>query len=124
VRTHLAKPGERTNDHIHAYYREVLSPRQRRRFEKERLDKMLALPWSNWRRGIAGKFGYIVLMFEHTDKVLLECPLYPNAIFVLDSGGERLLKMEKQELIASDEVKRIFHSGDWYRRVKKELGIE
>jgi putative transposase len=30
----------------------------------------------------------------------------------------------QQELIASDEVKRIFHAGGWYQRVKQELGIE
>ena len=31
--------------------------------------------------------------------------------------------MNKQELIASGEAKRIFHVGDWYGRVKQELGI-
>ncbi len=119
----IAAPGERTNDHIRAYYQEVLSRGQRRRFLQERFEKMLALPWTNWRKGIAGKKGYIVLMFEHTDKVLLECPIYPNAMFVLNSGEERLLKMKKPELIASDEVERIFHSGDWYRRVREALDL-
>ena len=121
----VAAPGERTDDHIRAYYREVQS---RGGFDGvfslERLDKMLALPRSGWRRGTGGKYGYIVLMFAHTDKVILESPYYPNAIYVLDSPEERLLKMDKQELIASDEVKRLFHSGDWYRRVREALEIE
>jgi hypothetical protein len=42
---------------------------------------------------------------------------------VLNSGEERLLKMNKQELIASGEAKRIFHVGDWYQRVKQALEI-
>ena len=39
------------------------------------------------------------------------CPVYANAIYVLDSGEERLLKMNKQQLIASGEAKRVFHTG-------------
>ncbi len=46
-----------------------------------------------------------------------------NAIYVLNSGEECLLRMNKQELIASGETKRIFHAGDWCQRVEKELGI-
>jgi hypothetical protein len=52
------------------------------------------------------------------------CPVYANAIYVLDSGEERLLKMNKQQLIASGEAKRVFHTGDWYRRARKQLRIE
>lgn len=120
----IAAPGEGTDEHIRGYYREVLRQRRIEGFSQERFDKMLALPRSNWKKGTAGKYGYIVLMFAHTKKVLLECPVYANAIFVLDSGEERLLKMNKQELNASNEVKKIVHTGDWYRRLKEELGID
>jgi hypothetical protein len=120
----IAAPGEGTDEHIRGYYREVLRQRRLKGFSQERFDKMLALPRSNWQKGTAGKYGYIVLMFAHTEKVLLECPIYGNAIFVLDSGERRLLEMNKQELIASDEAKRIIHTGDWYVSVKRELGIE
>lgn len=119
----LAAPGERTDDHVRWYYREVLGRGRLHGFSQDRLDKMLALPRSDWQKGRAGFYGYIVLMFAHTEKVLMECPVYNNAIYVLDSGEERLLKMNKQELIASGETKRIFHVGDWYQRLKKELGI-
>jgi hypothetical protein len=77
-----------------------------------------------WQKGRAGFYGYIDFMFDHTEKVLLECPIEDNAIYVLDSGEERLLKMNKQQLIKSSEAKRIFHSGPWYQRLKDELGIE
>lgn len=101
----------------------MLSRGQLAGFDQERLDKILALPRSGLLKGRAGFYGYIVLQFAHTEKVLLECPVYANAIYVLNSAEERLLKMNKQELIASDEAKRIFHVGDWYRRVKEALDI-
>ena len=93
-------------------------------FDQERLDKILALPRSGLLKGKSGFYGYIVLQFDHTEKVLMECPVYANAIYVLNSGEERLLRMNKQQLIASGEAKRIFHTGDWYLRVKLNLEIE
>lgn len=119
----IAAPGERTNEHVRGYFREVLSQGQLDGFDQERLDKILALPWSTWSKGTAGFYGYIVLWFDHTEKVLMDCPVRDNAIYVLDSGEKRLLKLNKQELIESSEAKRIYHSGDWYRRLKQHLGI-
>jgi len=40
------------------------------------------------------------------------------------SGEKRLLNFNKQELIASDKVRRIFHTGGWFGRVKKASEIE
>jgi hypothetical protein len=120
----LAAPGERTDNRaIYRYFSEIVRRGRLDEYDQERLDKILALPYENWSKGTAGFYGYIVLWFAHTPKVLMECPVYANAIYILNSGEERLLKMDKQELIASSEVKRIFHVGDWYRRVKQELGI-
>jgi hypothetical protein len=120
----ILPPGERADEHVRGYYREVLGRGQLDGFDEERLENMLALPRSGWLKGTEGFYGYIILMFDHTEKVLMECPVRDNAIYVLDSGAERLLKMNKQQLIASDEAKRIFHIGDWYRRVKQVLEIE
>src|SRR3712207_6829706 len=77
----LAAPGEGGNEHVLGYFRGVLSRGRLEGFSQERLDKMLELPRSNWKKGRKGFEGYIVLMFAHTDKVLLECPVYGNAIF-------------------------------------------
>ncbi len=120
----ILPPGERTDEHVRTYYREAVSRGRIRGFSQDRLEKMLALPRSNWKKGKAGFYGYIVLMFDHTEKVLLECPVYGNAIYVLDSGEERLLRMTKQELRDSGEATVIPHSKNWYRRLKDELGIE
>jgi hypothetical protein len=120
----IAAPGERTDDRaVYRYYREVVSRGGLKEFDQDRLDKILALPYENWSKGSAGFYGYIILYFAHTPKVLMECPVPDNAIYVLDSGEKRLLKMNKQELMASDETTRIYHMGPWYERVRKELGI-
>jgi hypothetical protein len=120
----ILPPGKRTDEHVRAYYREVVGRGRLRGFSRDRLDKMLALPRSNWKKGRAGFYGYIVLMFDHTEKVLLECPVEGNAIYVLDSGEERLLAMNKRQLRESGEAKWIYHTGEWYQRLKDELGIE
>jgi hypothetical protein len=55
---------------------------------------------------------------------LLECPVEDNAIYILDSGEDRLVGMNKQQLRGSGEAKWIYHTGNWYQRLKDELGIE
>ena len=121
----FAPPGQRTDDHVvYGYYREVLGRVGLKGFDQERLEKILALPWNGLLKGKAGFYGYIVLTFDHTEKVLMDCPVRDNAVYILDSGDERLLGMDKQELIASDEVKRIYHTDGWYERVKRALGMD
>jgi hypothetical protein len=119
----ILPPGEATDERVRGYYDGLRREGKLREFDQRRLDKVLALPWDNWRPGTAGMEGYSIFTFAHTEKVLLECPIYANAIYVLDSGEERLLKMNKQQLRASGEAKVIIHTGDWYRRVHKELGL-
>jgi hypothetical protein len=120
----IVPPGEQTHEHVRAYFREVVRSGRLKGFSQERLDKVLALPWSEWQKGRAGVYGYIVLLFDHTEKVLLECPVEDNAFYILDSANERLLGMNKQQLIESGEAKRRYHSGDWERRLKDDLDIE
>jgi hypothetical protein len=121
----IASPGEQSDEHVRRYYREVVGrDRLEGVFSQDRFEKMLALPRSNWQKGKASFYGYIVLMFDHTERVLLECPVEDNAIYLLDSGEDGLLKMNKRQLRESGEAKRIFHRGDLYQRLKDELGIE
>jgi len=67
--------------------------------------------------------GYIVFTFAHTPNALLECPVFGNAIYIINSDWERLSRMTKQELRRSPEVTRIIHKPNWFQRVKRELGI-
>ena len=122
----IARPDEQGNEHVRTYYEEVMEQgRLPGKWSQDRFDKMLALPWSGWQKGKAGFYGYMAIMFPHTEKVVLECPVEGNAIYVLDSGEDRLLRMSKRQLRESGEAKRIFHTGDdWYRRLKDKLDIE
>jgi hypothetical protein len=122
----IARPDEQGDEHVLTYLEEVMGEgRLPGEWSQDRYDKMCALPRSNWQKGKAGWYGYIAIMFPHTEKVVLECPVEGNAIYVLDTGEDRLLKMSKRHLRESGEAKRIFHTGDnWYRRLKDELGIE
>lgn len=116
-------PGEATPDRIRRYYEEVMSRGRLDGFLPERLEKVLALPYESWFQGKAGFYGYSIFTFAHTEKVLFECPVYGNAIYVLTSSEECLLKMTKQELRESGEARKILHVGDWYQRLKQELEI-
>ena len=121
----ILPPGEATEKRVRGYYGEVLRKGELVGFSQERLDKVLGLPWEDWRPGTAGMYGYSIFTFAHTEKVLLECPVYANAIYVLDNSEDRLLKkMKKQELRDSGEARIIVHTGGWYQRLKQVLEIE
>lgn len=97
------------------------------RYDHERLDKALELDPNRCYVGRDGFDGYAVFTFADTPKALMECPKVGNAIYVIHSDWEHWSKMTKQELMAEaergGEVTRIPHQGDWYRRVREELGI-
>lgn len=122
----IARPDEQGDEHVRAYYRQVVGHGWLEgEWSQDRFDKMLALPRSRWQKGKVGFYGYMVIEFAHTEKVVLESPVEGNAIYVLNSGEDRLLGKNKRQLRESGEVKRIFHSGnDWYRRLKDEIGVE
>jgi hypothetical protein len=122
----ILPPRERTEEHIRTYYREVFSRGRLKRFSQDRLDKMLALPWTSWQKGTAGFYGYMAMTFDTTDKILLECPVEGNAIYVLEPGEQGSLRkgVSKQELLDSGKAEKIIHAGRWYQRLKDELGIE
>lgn len=121
--------GEATPVKVRRYYHERLRSQGRLDvFDQERLDKALALDYEDWlvpTEGLGGFDAYSIFTFAHTEKVLLECPIYGNAVYVVNSGEERWLEMTKQDLIESGEAKRIPHQGQgWYEKVKRELDIQ
>ena len=121
----IAPPDQQGNEHVRRYYGGVVGRgRLKGEFSQDRFEKMLALPRSGWQKGKSGFYGYVALMFDHTERIILECLVEGNAIYVLDSGEDRLLKMNKRQLRESGEAKRSLHTGDWYQRLKDDLGIE
>ncbi len=64
--------------------------------------------------------------FSHTEKVLLECLVFGNAIYVIHSDWKRLSRTTKQDLLTrrSREVTRILHRGGWLRGADERSGSD
>jgi len=55
----------------------------------------------------------------------MECFIRGNALFVIEPElGDRWQMMSKQELRTHQLVTWIPHRGNWFERVKQELGIQ
>ena len=67
--------------------------------------------------------GYFVFLFSHTNKVVLECPQYGNAIYIIDGNWKTLCRCSKHDLISdrAKRVTRIIHSGRWAKRLRAVL---
>jgi hypothetical protein len=121
-------PGEASNEDLLRHYDNHQRRNPNVRYDLDRIRKALSLgPNGRWVE--REKFGdYIVFTFPFTSSALMECPIVGNAIYVLHSDPERWSGTPKQQLIAEadrgGEVARIPHQGDWFERVKRELGIE
>lgn len=67
--------------------------------------------------------GYVAFAFDHTPAVVLECPAYGNATYILRRDWKRLSQLPKRTLLEehSDDVTRVVHSIDWAHRLQGEL---
>lgn len=119
----LLPPGELSIDVVRQHYERLQQLNPHIRYERERITKALSLRPEQYYVGTDEFEGYIVLTFAHTPSALLECPIYGNAVYIIDSDWKRLSRMTKQELLTHRLVTRIIHKGDWFWRVKQELGI-
>lgn len=95
-----------------------------RRYEPERVKRVLSLGPSACYVGTDEFDGYVVFTFPHTEAALLECPVRGNAAYVIDRDWMELARMSKRELL--DErpavVTKVVHKGDWFERLKLALG--
>ncbi|REJ78755.1 MAG: hypothetical protein DWQ47_04735 [Acidobacteria bacterium] len=75
--------------------------------------------------GIDSFDGYVVFRFKATERVVLECPKYGNALYVLRGDWRTLSRLSKSELLRehSKKVRRIIHSEHWLENLGKELGV-
>nr|MDP9475793.1 hypothetical protein [Actinomycetota bacterium] len=118
-------PGELSVGNVLRHYEGLQRRSPRVVYDKERIAKAFSLRPDRCYVG-SGEFeGYIVFAFSHTERVLLECPKFGNAIYVIHSDWRRLSRTTKQDLLLrrSREVTRIVHKGNWFGRVKRALGI-
>jgi hypothetical protein len=117
-------PGELSVNAVSQHYDRLQRQNPRIKYERERITKAFSLNPEQCYVGKDELEGYIVFTFAHTPKALLECPVFGNAIYIIDSDWKRWSRMTKRELLAhSHDVTRIIHRGDWFREVKRELGI-
>lgn len=53
---------------------------------------------------------------------MVDSAIYGNAIYIFSDSWKKLSKLSKQEIIRGNlEKKRIIHSPNWKRELKKEL---
>lgn len=118
-------PGELSAETIRQHYEILQRKNPDVRYDGERITKALSLRPDEYYVGIDEFEGYIVLTFAHTPRVLMECPVFGNAIYIIESDWKRLSKLSKRELLTnfSGQVTKIVHKGDWFRRAKLELSI-
>lgn len=117
-------PGELSADTLRWHYDSLQRSNPHIRYDPERIQKAFSLRPNRCYVGTDEFEGYVVFTFAHTEKALLECPIFGNAIYVLDADWRHLAKMSKRDLLADrpGEVTKIVHKGDWFGRVKRELG--
>ena len=112
-------------DTVMRIYTEKQRHNPRIRYDGTRLEKVKTLKPKKGYMGRQKSEWYVIFTFDHTQKALMECPIYGNAIFIIHSNlePERWLLMNKQELIEHPEVIKILHQGEnWFERVREELG--
>jgi hypothetical protein len=68
-----------------------------------------------------GYQGYVVFGFNWTEKVVLECPKYGNAIYIINDRWKEITKLSKWEARQLPEVTDIRHSGNWFELLKENL---
>lgn len=64
---------------------------------------------------------YIAFCFDWTEKVVLECPIYGNAIYVVKGDWKEITKLHKWQASRLSQVTVIRHSDTWFSRLKSNL---
>lgn len=117
-------PGENPVDAIARSFKEWHQRNPRVAYDEDRIEKARSL---KPKRGYTGKRkfdGYFIYDFDYTEKMIMECPIYGNAIFVLGPSlePERWLQMKKRQIMEHPEATRIPHREGWFDKVREELG--
>lgn len=117
--------GELSVESLKRHYENGVGDDPDRRYDPERMEKVLSLGPSVVYVGTEGFAGYMVFTFPHTEAALLECPVRGNAAYVIDRDWMRLARKSKRELLDErpTEVRKVVHKGDWFERLKLTIGF-
>ena len=90
---------------------------------RERFKRIYELEPKSVYRGFETFSDYFALLFEDTDKVVLESVNYGNAIYIIEGDWKILSRRTKAELKTSIKTKVIHHRSDWFSKLKNYLQI-
>lgn len=107
------------------YLQELLNIQKGNRFRKcdfDRLRKIESLRPVRRYRGPPSWKGYIVYVFSHSSKAILECPFDGNATYILNGDWIRLSQFSKGQLVnMKGNCSRVIHSENWFKAVKNKF---
>jgi hypothetical protein len=92
-------------------------------FEWERLEQIEHLNPIARYVGTKSWKGYVVFEFQHSDRVILECPKSGNATYILEGNWREMISASKRDLRSEymHQCTRIIHCSDWINRVKNAV---
>jgi hypothetical protein len=92
--------------------------------DEDRLRKIVT--WLNPSRCYVGSQefdGYLVFGFDDHATVLLECPIYGNAIYLIRGDWVKITQLTKGRSLSRhpDQVRRVIHGSDWIHKLQAAL---
>jgi len=124
-------------DELAKFYRKYAKTNQEARLCHERLTAIQARfkPFEclrgpqrtrRWNEELPGWQGYHVFRFKRTEKVIAECPMEGNAVYILSGKWKEMIQHSKKYIRDHypDDYTKVVHKGDtqaWLTRVSKAL---
>jgi hypothetical protein len=108
-------------DHFEENRREIEA--NGRTVELNRIHEINSLGPTSVMIGKKGWLGYVTFSFAFTEKIVLECPVKGNAVYILSGKDwQRLARKTKAEVRRSRSFwKKVVHKNEWLERVKRHL---
>jgi hypothetical protein len=123
----LLPPDHNSFGGLMSYYKSIekeFYSKHRQRVDEARLRAILSLKPDRKYRCSDGFLGYLVLEFERYEKVILECPVYGNAVYLLYKNSWKSRARESKKYIRENypgSYRRVLHTDGWLQKVRMEL---
>jgi hypothetical protein len=101
--------------HTHSFYAHGI--------DKDRFRQIELLNPIKCHLGGKSWLGYVVYEFARSSRVILECAIEGNAVYILPGDWKKMIHLSKAEIRGEYEEQciRVFHTGNWIHRVHKAL---
>jgi hypothetical protein len=101
--------------HAHSFYAHGI--------DKDRFRQIELLNPIKRHLGEKAWLGYVVYEFARSSRVVLECAIEGNAVYILPGDWKKMIYLSKAEIRNEYENRctRVFHTGNWIHRVSKAL---